>query len=405
MSCSSPLAGTFKTLFRLGFYRLKSASFFVAEFRNPFVTPKRCQMAKKKMSLRNGIWSKRIKKETFYFGKDYDSALAQWEKQEPFLRAGIPLPDGDGPTVRELLNAFLSDRLAKVQSDQMTQETYDGYVLVCDKIAATIPVVTKLESLKPGHFTPIRDALAKGKTKQLCLKSHDRWLGYARAVFRFASIDNLLIDRPLPYSRALACISKREMRKYRSEQPSRIVTTEDIHAVIESCLPNLRCMVLLAINGGLNNKDVSQLRLADVAEDPAVLDYPRRKTYFPRKTPLWPETREAIKVVISRHNRSSEFLFVTKFGNSYDRKDSVISDLFRDRLKSADRYVAGKNFGALRTTFAEIGREVGDDMALKALMGHSDGSQLYESYASGVYLPRLERVTEHVRGWLFTSTD
>ena len=56
--------------------------------------------------------------------------------------------------------------------------------------------------------------------------------------------------------------------------------------------------------------------------------------------------------------------------------------------------------------FAEVGKEVGDDVALKAAMGHSDGPQLYESYADGVYLPRIKRITDHVHQWLFgVSTD
>ena len=79
-----------------------------------------------------------------------------------------------------------------------------------------------------------------------------------------------------------------------------------------------------------------------------------------------------------------------------------MSQEFYNKLKALDIYQPGKNFGALRTTFSNVGKEVNDDLALKAIMGHSDGSTLYEHYAYGVYLPRLKRVTDHVRDWLNT---
>lgn len=161
-------------------------------------------------------------------------------------------------------------------------------------------------------------------------------------------------------------------------------------------------MVLLAINGGFNNRDIALLELQQFQPVPEMLDYPRRKTYFPRKTPLWPETQEAIrKVIEERPATKLPNLFITKVGTDYSKSHRMISQLFRTALKDGGHYQPGRNFGALRTTLAEVGREVGDDLALKALMGHSDGSQLYESYASGVYLPRLKKVTDHVRSWLY----
>ena len=77
----------------------------------------------------------------------------------------------------------------------------------------------------------------------------------------------------------------------------------------------------------------------------------------------------------------------------------MISKTFYRILNNLKIYQGGKNFGALRTTFANVGKEVGDDLAFKALMGHCDGSSLYEEYADGVFKPRLKKVTDHVREW------
>lgn len=172
-------------------------------------------MAKKKLTNRNGYWSKRVNGKTHYFGKDEAEAHEKWKSQEPFLRSGMEVPTDDGgPTLADLLNEFLSDRLQTVELGMMVKPTDDGYVYVCDRIATAIPKNTRLRSLTPAHFANVRKVLVVGKRKKrICLKSHDRWLGYARAVLRFASIDEFLIKGQLPFTPALACIPKREMRR------------------------------------------------------------------------------------------------------------------------------------------------------------------------------------------------
>ena len=163
-------------------------------------------MAKRRklLTLKNGkYWSKKIRGKVYYFGTDYEEACTEYKRQKPFLEAGIESP-GQGPTVADLLNEFLTDRRDQKEAGRLSHRTYDDYEDVCDIIASAIPVAAPLASLKVEHFTSVRKSLAKGKTKTLSLKSQDRNLGYARAVFRFASVDNFLIDRPLPFTRPLA---------------------------------------------------------------------------------------------------------------------------------------------------------------------------------------------------------
>ena len=80
-------------------------------------------MAKKKLTNRNGYWSKRVNGTTHYFGKDYSKAVIEWKKQEPFLRAGIDVPsEVTGATLADLLNEFLNDRLQRVELELMGQD-------------------------------------------------------------------------------------------------------------------------------------------------------------------------------------------------------------------------------------------------------------------------------------------
>ena len=369
-------------------------------------------MAKRRklLTLKNGkYWAKKVNGKVHYFGTDYEEACAEYKRQKPFLEAGIDTP-GRGPTLADLLNEFLSDRRDQKEEGRLAQQTFNDYVEVCDIIASALPVSSTLQSLKVEQFSSIRKSLAKGKKKKvLSLKSQDRRLGYARAIFRFASIDNFLIDRPLPFTRPLAGISKLEMRRYRAGRPARRLTAEEIKGVLETDSPVLKAAVLLAINGGLNNSDIRQLTVKVATPESGVMVYPRRKTFFNRVTPLWPETQLAISEVLkARPKTKSDLLLISPEGISYQdtKKKDPISRFFTDALRRNKTHAPGKNFGALRTMFAQVGKEVGDDIALKAAMGHSDGSQLYESYADGVYLPRIKRITDHVHQWLFgVSSD
>jgi hypothetical protein len=52
----------------------------------------------------------------------------------------------------------------------------------------------------------------------------------------------------------------------------------------------LKAMILLGINGGLGNTDISELVHAAVNLDTGWIDYPRPKTGVARRFPLWDET-------------------------------------------------------------------------------------------------------------------
>jgi len=221
----------------------------------------------------------------------------------------------------------------------------------------------------------------------------------------FASSDNRYIERPLPFKESLSAVSSRDMRRYWSNRPGRSIEAAEIRALLEVASVKMRAIVLLSINGGYNNSDIAQLPLELFCPVPDLLVYPRRKTFFMRQTPLWEETKQAVSNWIDERPNAAgtSNLFLTSHGQPYrhDDKSSPISKNFKRLVDTCGFWKPGKNYGSLRTMFADVGKEVGDDTAVKALMGHSDGSMLYERYAKGVFLPRLQKVTDHVHAWLF----
>ena len=63
--------------------------------------------------------------------------------------------------------------------------------------------------------------------------------------------------------------------------------------------PALRAMVLLGVNCGFNNKDCADLPLKALDLKGGWVNFPRPKTGIPRRSPLWPETVDALKVAIA----------------------------------------------------------------------------------------------------------
>ena len=361
------------------------------------------------LTLKQGkYWAKKIRGKVHYFGTDYDTAIKEYLRQKPYLESGVS-PPLDQVTIANLLNSFLSHRKARLDAGSLSKRTYDDYVEVCDLIVGAISKQHAIATLTVEHFEAVRKGLQKAKNKKsVSIKRFDIRLGYARTIFRFAAIDNRLIDRQLPFQSALASVPDKELRKHRQSKPKRSLTAEEINQVLGLADSKFKSIVLLGINGALNNSDIKTLRLdhAKAAIKSGQLEYPRAKTHFLRVTPLWPETIEAIKAAIKdRAKLKRPELFLDSLGKPYSNLSGydLISQTFYRYLKRMNLYKAGKNFGAIRTTFSNVGKEVGDDLALKALMGHSDGSTLYENYADGVYVERLRKITNHVRRWLFSE--
>ena len=84
-------------------------------------------MAKRRklLTLKNGkYWSKKIRGKVYYFGTDYEQACTEYKLQKPFLEAGIESP-GEGPSIADLLNEFLTDRRDQMEEGRLAHQTYN----------------------------------------------------------------------------------------------------------------------------------------------------------------------------------------------------------------------------------------------------------------------------------------
>src|SRR5712692_3583365 len=86
-----------------------------------------------------GRWAKKIRGKMHYFGpwSDPDAALAKYLEQKDNLHAGRkPRPETEALTVKELVNAFLNEKQARVDGGELTALTWGDYKTACDEIVA-----------------------------------------------------------------------------------------------------------------------------------------------------------------------------------------------------------------------------------------------------------------------------
>ena len=176
-------------------------------------------------------------------------------------------------------------------------------------------------------------------------------------------------------------------------------------------------MILLGVNCGFGNTDVSSLPKTAIDLNGGWIDYARIKTGIEHRCPLWPETVEALRETIEQRpvpkdSDDDDHVFLTAYGNRWvkvsgGKKQAWVDAVglqFGKLLREWDLKRPGLNFYALRHTFETIGGESKDQVAVNAIMGHIDDSMagVYRVWISD---ERLRAVVECVREWLWERKD
>jgi integrase len=359
-----------------------------------------------------GRWAKKIKGRLHYFGP-WDNPTAALEKyldQKDDLHAGrTPRAGGDGLTVRELLNQFLTAKRRAADAKTITPRTFRDYHWTCKRVFDTFGPKRLVTDLAADDFSRLHDVMAK----TLSPVSRKTEIQKTRAIFNFA-YNNDLIDRPIRFGSEFKApgkkILKRERQKNRQENGARMFTAQQIRDILAATSPQLRAMFLLGINCGFGNSDVATLPKSALDLEGGWIDHPRPKTGEERRVPIWPETVQALRESLAvrpepRDPGDSELAFLTHRGCPWVRLvgkswTDAVTVMTRETLTKLGMKRRGLSFYALRHTFETVAGSSRDQIATNAIMGHSDGSMAAE-YREGVDDDRLRAVVDHVHDWLF----
>ena len=279
----------------------------------------------------DGRWCKRIRGKLHYFTGTWREALDEYERIRDDLYAGRePGTKSDDVTVRDVVNSFLTFKEHLVETGELKPRSFNDYKITCGRIVKAFGRTRSAADLRPEDFAGFRRQMAK----TLNAVSIGNEINRVRCVFKYA-YDQCLLDKPIRYGQGFKRPTKKTLRILKAEKTRRRPSRPTrYNTLIDLATPQMRAMVLLAINAGLGNNDVGQMKWRHVDIETGWLHFPRPKTGIDRRAKLWRETTEAIAAI--SHERS-ELVFVTKYGNSWskDSRDNPVAKAFRKLLDQA----------------------------------------------------------------------
>jgi len=360
-----------------------------------------------------GKWAIKRCGRMFYFGTwdDPKAALREYFDIQDAIDAGHDPRKSKrvaGLTIKMLGDRYMTFKKSQVTAGELSPRTYADCLYCCRRVADHFGRTRPVVSIAPDDFLEYRQWFAKGRSPVSLSNEVLR----VRSFFKFGR-DYRLIDEPVDFGPGFVPPPRKIVRlhKQQKEQKNgkRLFEASTILASLDEAGVHLRAMILLGINCGFGNSDCGNLPISAVDLEAGWIDFPRPKTSVERRAPLWPETVEALRESLARRPKPASpdlehRFFLTPRGRDWTLQQSStgISKKFSDVLRGLGEYRDRVSFYTLRHSFATIGSQIGDEAAMRALMGHADRSMLAE-YTHELANERLTCVTSHVRDWLYNK--
>jgi integrase len=370
----------------------------------------------------SGAWQKKIRGKIHYFGRWgrqvngkleqlpgddwWKPALELYLAQKDDLHAGrTPRVAGDGLTVADLCNAFLTAKQRQQEAGELACLSFWDYRLTTDLLVSTFGKTRLVDDLAADDFEVLRDRV----TQQWGPVRVANTIQRIRTVFKYG-YESGLVDRPVRYGPTFKKPSASVLRRHRAQSGEKMLEPHEVRQLFDAAAStNLRAAILLGVNAGFGNTDVSELPLAALDLDAGWLDYPRPKTGILRRCPLWPETIAALREVLAKRPEpnvpaAAQRVFVNSKGACWIRLGETKSDgvgiAFRDLLRKTKLHRPRIGFYTLRHVFRTVADAARDPVAIDLIMGHSDPS-MAAHYRERIEDSRLKTVTDLVHAWLF----
>jgi integrase len=372
-----------------------------------------------------GYWAKKVLGRLHYFGRwgrvvggkvtcldgeTWREALGTYKLQIDDLRAGrTPRVTGDGLTVGDLCNRFLTSKTRKIEAGELSPRMFEEYKLVTDMVVSAFGVNRLVDDLTADDFAQLRVRMAK------------RWGPYrlkvgvvrVKSVFKYGTA-NALIEKAVRYGSEFVVPSGTTLRRHRMKAGEKMIEAADLWTLIDAADPQMRALILLGLNCGFGNADLAMLGFTHLDLDRGWVNLPRAKTGVPRRCPLWPETVTAIRTAIEERPKPAGYaecgvVFLTERGTALVRpasgtsRSDILAVRFRYLLRRAGlgRHV-GLGFYTLRRVHRTVADGARDQVAANSIMGHVDTS-MAAMYRQRIDDERLKAVTDHVRAWLLAG--
>ena len=175
-------------------------------------------------------WAKKIRGKLHYFGPwdDPDGALQKYLDQKDDLHAGrTPRVSGEGLTVRDLCNRFLTVKRGLVDSGEIVQRTFLDYHATCKRLVEGFGKSRLVSDLAADDFHRLRVSMA-GSCGPVRLGNE---VQRVRSVFKWA-FDVGLVDKPVRFGPEFKRPPKRVIRKLRNAKGARMFEAHEIQRIM-----------------------------------------------------------------------------------------------------------------------------------------------------------------------------
>lgn len=407
-----------------------------------------------------GYWSKKINGKILSFGRwgrvvkgvvnalpyeeGWQAALAAYKARVDDVHAGRiretvvkskPVAVSEGLTIGAVCNRFLAAKMRQRDAGEITARTFEEYRQATDRLVAEFGAKRLVDDLVAEDFEHLRAAFAKQYGPVRLAKV----VQLTRTIFKYG-FESGLMDKPARFGPQFKKPSASVMRKHRAKSAKRLFSAEEIRWLLDGktvkdddgndkflagASVQLRAMVLLGLNCGFGNSDVSDLPQSALDLKGGWITFPRPKTGIERRCALWPETVAALKAAIAERPYPNEkadgdCVFITAHGNRWVRVrvttkergdgkepttttaqiNAVGLEFGKVMRRLGINGRAGVGFYSLRHTFRTVADATKDFPAVRLVMGHVDSS-IDGVYREGIDDDRLGAVAAHVRTWLF----
>jgi len=216
----------------------------------------------------SGRWCRKIHQKVWYFGKadNPQAALEKWLDQKDDLLAGrTPRPKSNGLLLGDpphdpdssvgLVNRFLTAKQERVESGELTRRTFEDYKATCQRLVDVFGWSRRVDDLAPEDFEKLRSQI--GKTRGVVSLGNE--INRVRVILKYAA-DNRLVPRDsIHYGQNFRRPSLKSLRQARAKRGPKIFEADEIRQMVSASSQPLMAMILLGINCGLGQSDISSL--------------------------------------------------------------------------------------------------------------------------------------------------
>ena len=240
-----------------------------------------------------GKWGRRVEgKLTRVPGDGWEDALREYKEVADDLHAGRTLRvKGNGLTVADLCNRFLTAKLWKQEAGEIGTRAFTEYKETTDLIVSGFGANRLVDDLAVDDFESLRAAMARQWGPVQLANAITR----VRSVFKYGT-DNGLIEKTVRFGSEFRKPDQSVLRRHRAKTGERMFSAAEVRSFVEGVMvpggdrgpellradPQLRAMILLGINAGFGNRDCATLPFSAADLDRGWINFPRPRTGIPR---------------------------------------------------------------------------------------------------------------------------